>query len=296
MIILLIMSKVKSEHYVPRFYLGKFTINRKGKSLWCFDKVLSKSFVCAIEDVACEKCFYDIAPGDSGVEKTLAKLESKIAAAYGKLISVDDIGKLNLSERKYIATFAIIQELRTREWREALKDLSFQVKERLTKHRLSEKLNRELQEVSKPDFHKEFQLKMLNDIPEYVEMLFGMKWILIENKTKMPFWASDHPVSRYNPIDKSPFGNLGLLCEGIQIFLPLTPRLALCFCDLAKYFTYPDRIVIDKLENAVFQNSLQVRWSTRSMFSCDNDFSLAEQILEEQPELRKINRKRFSVS
>lgn len=292
----IMMSKVKVEHYVPRFYLSKFTIDGKGKSVYCYDKVLSKSFVCAMEDVAREKYFYDTMPGDGNVEKTLAELESKIVVAYRKLISVKDILKLNLNEREYLATFAIVQEFRTMEWRAALKDLSLQTKHRLSKYKLSDKLKTELEEVSKPDFHKELQLKFLMGTSEFIEMLFGMKWILIENRTKMPFWTSDHPVSRYNPIDKSPLGNLGLLCEGIQMYLPLTPSLSLCFCDLVNYFTFPDRMIADKVENVVFQNSLQVRSSMRSIYSCNDDFSLAKEILEEHPDLRNINRKRFSVS
>jgi hypothetical protein len=252
--------------------------------------------VCAIGDVACEKYFYDVLPGDGKVEKALAELESNISVAYSKLVSVQDIGKLNLSERWCIAAFAVIQELRTKEWREALRDLCLQLKERLSKHELSEKLKKELQEVAKPEFHKEFQLKMLKGVPEYVEMLLCMKWILIENKTKVPFWTSDHPVSRHNPIDKWPLGNLGLLCEGIQIFLPLTPRIALCFCDLTHYFAYPERMATGNVDNVIFQNHLQLKWSTRSIFSCDANFSLATKILKEQPEWRNMNRKRFSVS
>jgi len=192
----IMMSKVKEEHYVPRFYLKNFTIEGKGKSIYCFDKVLLKSFVCEIEDVAREKYFYDVVPGNSEVEKDLAELESSIAGALRKLISAQDIEKLNLSERKHVAVFAVIQELRTLEWREALKDLCLQVKDRLTEKELSEEMKKELEKVSRADFHKELQLKFLRNVPQFVEMLFSMKWVLIENKTAMPFWTSDHPVSR----------------------------------------------------------------------------------------------------
>jgi hypothetical protein len=50
------------------------------------------------------------------------------------------------------------------------------------------------------------------------------------------------------------------------------------------------------LNNVIFQNSLQLRWSTGFIFSQDEDFSLAEKILKEQPSWRDLQRKRVSVN
>jgi len=291
----IIMKELKSEHYVPRFYLGSFAIRNERKSLYCFDKTTSKEFISKIENIAREKCFYDITLSDKTIEKALARLESGFGAVYNKLITAQDLNRLNLKERVFMAIFVATQELRTKEWRETLKDLCNQLKERLSKYKLSEKLEKEMKEIFKEDYCREFQLHMLKEVPQFAETMLGMKWIMVVNGTNMSFWTSDHPVNRYNPIDKSPLGNLGLLCDGIQMFFPLTPRLALCICDPFQYFPYPEKITTKNVDNVIFQNHLQMQWATRLIFSQDSDFSLAMQILKEQPSLTDVNKKRISI-
>ena len=122
-----------------------------------------------------------------------------------------------------------------------------------------------------------------------------MKWILLENQTNIPLWTSDHPINRFNPIDQSPFGNLGLKSRGIQIFFPLSPALGLSFCDPIEYFSYPDKMTCIK-DNIIFCNTLQVRSSARHVFSVDNDFYLAKKWLQENPECADLNRRRVQAN
>ncbi|MCJ7431440.1 DUF4238 domain-containing protein [Candidatus Bathyarchaeota archaeon] len=291
------MVRGKSEHYVPQFYLKNFTIGGKGKTLHCFDKATLKEFISTPKNVACGKHFYDAEPSEQSVENFLSKIEADFSVAYNKLIIERDLRELKLDEVKNIATFIVLQELRTREWRETLRDLVKQLNERLSKYKMSDKLKEELEDVTREEYPKEMQLGMMSRyLGEFVEMMLGTKWILIENGTQMLFWTSDQPVTRYNPVDKSPLGNLGILCEGIQIFYPLTPLLALCFCDPFHYHRYPDKMTTKNVDNVIFQNSMQVLWSTRLIFSQDKDFSLVRRMLKEQPTFADVNRKRMSVS
>ena len=119
-----------------------------------------------------------------------------------------------------------------------------------------------------------------------------MKWTHLTNRTSSPFWCSDSPVTLYNPIDAGPRGNLGLACKGIQLFLPLSPYLALAACDPITYAGLPSEgnVVVD---NVAFQNSLQVASSTRHLFSATRDFTLAEHILANDPELTDPRRLRM---
>lgn len=287
-------NKIKLEHYVPRFYLRNFSINNEGKGLYCFDKHTSKNFIANIRNTACEKYFYDIPRDDQSVEKSLAKIESILSVAYNKLITNRNLNWLNWVERVSIANFVAVQEIRSREMREYLKDLVRQFTAKLSKHKLSEEIKRQLEEINTAEYPREFQLRMFENVKEFSDIILSMKWILIENKTKMLFWTSDHPINRFNPI-KDPLGNLGFLSRGIQIFFPLTPRLSLCLCDLVEYFIYPEKMGTDNIDNITFQNHLQMRWATRFIFSQDDDFSLAERILKEEPSLRSADRKRVSV-
>jgi len=288
-------SKVKLEHYVPQFYLRNFSMKNDRRRVYCFDKPTAKTFVSNIKNIACERYFYDFpTKDDKSVEKNLSKIEPALAAAYDKLITGADLNKLNWEERVSMAVFIAIQEIRTKEMRESLSDMIKQFEERLRRDKLSPSLEKQLQRVAKEEYPKELQIAMLKKVRDFSDIILGMKWILIENNTKTPNWTSDHPISRWNPIDLSPYGNLGYLCRGIQIFFPLTSSLSLSVCDLGEYSHYPDKMRAFS-DNVVFQNSQQVMWATRHILSENNDFSLAEKILEEHPELKNPDRKRMTV-
>ena len=122
-----------------------------------------------------------------------------------------------------------------------------------------------------------------------------MKWVLFVNRTKVPYWASDHPVTRFNPVHMPPYGNLGLRCPGIQIFFPLSAKLCIGICDPQMYFFYPDKYVVDNEQNIIFQNHLEVKTSTRHVFSTTEEFALARRMLTEHPELGDVDRRRFDV-
>jgi len=289
-------NKIKLEHYVPQFYLRNFSIKNYGKNVYCFDKHTSSKFIADIGNIACEKHFYDFPKGSQSIEKNMAKIESALAVAYRKLVSSKDLYSLNWDERISMATLVAIQEIRTKEMREFLRDMIRQFTAKLSKHKLSKEIRMQLERINSAEYPREFQIRMFKSVKEFSDIILSMKWILIENKTETLYWTSDHPINRFNPIkSQPPLGNLGYLSRGIQIFFPLTPRLSLCLCDLVEYFDYPEKIKTDNVDNIIFQNHLQLRWSTRFIFSQDDDFSLAEKILKEEPSLKRIDRKRISV-
>ena len=288
-------SRIKLEHYVPQFYLKRFSVEEKGKKIFCFDKDTSKTFTSSVRNIGCEKYFYDDSSGDQSVEKELAQIEPTLGKTYTKLIKVRDLNRLSWDERISIANFVVIQELRTKETREFLQDLCMKVGKELSKHKLSEDLEKQLEEINSLEHPREFHVGMLKHTKDFVDMMLTLKWILIENKTDMLFWTSDHPVNRFNPVDTFPFGNLGILSRGMQIFFPLTPTLALCLCDLVEYFPYPEKIRTNNLDNIIFQNHLQMMWATRLIFSQNGDFSLAERILKEDPSSLDKEKGRVSI-
>jgi hypothetical protein len=288
-------SNIKLEHYVPQFYLRNFSVGNNGKSLFCFDKCTSKRFIVNVRKIACEKYFYDVTKADQLVEINLAKTESMLGAAYDKLITKKDLNSLSWTDRVSIANFVAVQELRTREMREFLGDMVRQFTVKLSEHKLSDDIKKQLEEINKAEYPKEFQIRMFQNVKEFSDTILSMKWILIENNTKMLFWTSDHPINRYNP-KKDILGNLGYLSSGIQIFFPLTPLLSLCLCDLVECFAYPEKMKTGNIDNVIFENHLQMRWSTRFVFSQDDEFPFAKDMLEKEPELRNVNRKRAAVN
>jgi hypothetical protein len=135
----------------------------------------------------------------------------------------------------------------------------------------------------------------------------------------------DHPFAMVNDVDLPGRGNLGITCEGIQIYLPLSPTLALAlWCPslqqqlllfvekmkgkrMASELSEADRKasrqaveIVDainkgvplmyELENALRFNSLQVIHAERFVFSNQKEFPLVRDMVEKDPLLRRGRR------
>jgi len=287
---------IKIQHYVPQFYLRNFAVKSKTNFLLnCFDKPTGKSFLTDIRKIGAEKHFYDA--DDQQLEKTLAKLESKFNITYKNLLKSADINSLTADDKISLGYFIVTQWLRTKEKREMIKDMIKQLIEHLSKEKLSPVLEAQLREANTERSIKSLHLDLLKeDLPRYVDIILGMKWMLFINKTDITYWTSDHPVCMFNSLDLWPYGNLGLLSRGIEIHFPLSPTLKLCICDPIRFNKLPANFNVTDKQNIIFANSLQVNWSTRHIFSITDDFSLAEKMVRENPTLRNLDRKRVSVN
>jgi len=292
-------NRIKLQHYVPRFYLKAFAVKPKKNSIYCFNKSNSKYFPVSIKNVASESYFYD-KPGEAEqkIEKVLSVIESSFKPIHSKIIASKDLGSLTPNERESIAYFVTMQEHRTREHRESIRDGMNQAKQRLYKEKLTDEFKERygIDKWGSEEEAKATQLGTLKHIRLYSEILLQMKWILYINRTPMPLWSSDHPVNRYNHIDAKPHGNLGLLCKGIELHFPLSSHEILSFLDPSTYSLFPSIYEIKDIQNIKFENWFQVAHSTRYIFSDTSDFSLAEEILRNDPSLRSSDRKRVEVS
>ena len=135
--------------------------------------------------------------------------------------------------------------------------------------------------------------------------------ILLEAVGDRRFWISDNPIVMFNSL---PYGNIGLSAPGIEIYFPLSPSRALAFfCpSIGKQIAesldpehprrhvedpiYPEmlRAIRNRSMLAVpdsyveFLNELQVRQSTRFLYSDRNEFDLARRVLELDPDLSSV--------
>lgn len=295
------MSRVKFQHYVPRFYLKQFCfeIRKSTGYTYCYDKFDSKVRPNNINRVAGQNYFFD----DSGspvqpIESGLRKLESKFKTTYKKLCKFENLNLLSYKEKILTSLYIVTQETRTYEMRESLRSGLSLLRESIESRGVEltseqkDEFEEALTEGSLRDMHRE----ILKDIPDFAVIIFQMKWILIRNTFDVPFWTSDHPITKWNDEDHGFYGNLGYLSSGIQIFFPLTPKLCLCFCDPVKYSSLPALGETQTIENVTHQNWLQLMFSTRHIFSNINDFTLAEEYLMKHPELRDPDRPRHKVT
>ena len=302
--------KAKRQHYVPAFYLRSFSIKGKQHHLYCFDKSNFLKAKRNIKNLCCESYFYDTFEDiDQQTEKAFSYQESVFKNAYDKLNETQDLSSLTSDEKKRIAYFVTTQELRTKKWRQVLKNLPRQFGEgisqmaaKLPQGKWSEELRAGLKLeqlmykklANDEEAIKALHISTLEDIPEYVNIICNKwEWIIFVNRSAMSCWSSDHPVTRYNPIDLRPRGNLGLLCPGIEIYFPLNPKLSLCIRNpIQNLSTFlPKKYEVSDIRGIRFLNSLQVSQSVRYILSNQSDFSLAESMIKDSPPLSDVNRR-----
>jgi hypothetical protein len=157
-----------------------------------------------------------------------------------------------------------------------------------------------------PEELKAASIKNIHLAKDFAPHFLSKDWFLIEPETGTCFYISDNPVVRRNYHPTSPFqGNDGIASDGIQIYLPLSSKLTLCLLcpnlilpfrekqreldvriPLLQAIDTGDSFVIPA-EGVTYGNSLQVAQSERFVFSSDGQFSLVQEMLASNPELRK---------
>ncbi|MBU2577150.1 MAG: DUF4238 domain-containing protein [Nanoarchaeota archaeon] len=291
-----IEQKVRLQHYVPRVYLRNFS-NYNGKKyyIWVFDKETEEIFQTNIENIAFEEEFYDTVDEEQIAEKTLCNIESRFGGAITNLINSKDLAKISSEDLDSIAEFIAVQMIRTKETRISVKQTSKQFLEKFEGH-LSEKLRLEAEKsMEKSSLRKGHKRMILENKEMFKRIIKEMKWILISNKLKTPFWSSDDPVAKHNSIDHFPYGNLGLTSTGIEVHFPLTPNLCLTICDPILFKKESSKKNTRDYRNIIRERDLQVRYSTRFIFSNENKFDFAKTMLKEDPSLKDPDRKRVTI-
>ena len=156
----------------------------------------------------------------------------------------------------------------------------------------------------------EIRAAAMHDLPktalEVKDYLLNKSWYLQQTTEAQPFYIGDNPVSLNNTFHEE--RPLGVAVTGIEIYLPLSSTLQLCFlCEkVANMIRVANRFgslfgpetelrrLLNALEsgrpitlardNVIFQNSLQVSNSSRYVYCCKPDFDLAREMVTTDPE------------
>jgi hypothetical protein len=298
------MTKAKRQHFVPQFLLRHFSTGRKNKAkLWVLDKRDARVYQSSVRDVGHENLFYEYhgEAGDFELEDLMQRIDSKGAEIIS---SITESAKFPASEedRIWLSYFVATQMVRTPMTRKDMENFR-----QLVIHKWGEEIRahpddpKTLHEYG-PEDAKVSSFLLVRDIPGFAKLLQEKVWTLCEAPRSMPYIISDNPVTRYNMIDRWPRGNLGLRNDGIEVYMPLSPRLtvhAVCPKLAAVALTTPDLAapyshainegtpVLQARENAEFANSLQVIWAERFVYAKEREhLNLPLDMLRTNPELR----------
>jgi hypothetical protein len=273
------MTFPKLHHYVPRFYLERFT-DAEGR-LWTWDKTRDVSFLTSPSSVAAETHFYrqdDLAEAGHDLltlEKQLADIEGEVSKITGQWI--DWLSEIPQGEtiqipqvnREIVSLFLCLQYLRTLDAREILIALA--------------NFGRPLSAVEKRYLHT----TLLWDEATFrrvTDHFHNSTWIFGRNETPTPFVTSDNPITFRTP-DNRQWVRAGVLGKGIYAAYPLSPAFIL-FCHdrehwkaLEKYDCSVSPVVFTE-EMVEDENTGQVFMASRFVFSNVNDFEKARDFEE----------------
>jgi len=228
------VSNPKLHHYVPQFYLRRFT---EDGHFWVFDKKTLRTFQADVRDVAAETHFYRI-PEVAGTdadplvfEKYFAEMEGAAATItnlWFKRLAKVALGEkvlIGRDERWWMSRYIALQHLRTAEQRRIAAVIAMD----------SGKYPKGISKDERANLHAQI---LAGDGPELCEQgvvrhvadqLYNSIWMFGRNATTTPFFTSDNPVVIRASNRKMNASKFGILGKGIHVTLPLSPLIAL-FC------------------------------------------------------------------
>jgi len=300
------MTKVKRQHYVPRFYLKKFTY--RGLQIFAYDKLADRSFPTSIDNIANEGYFYDFSQELSNVtietqtvEKGLAGIEAIFSKTLDEFLKVvAKKSKIKPEYRFEMAHFIAIQMLRTKEYRieqQQLYEKGLTAVIKTMKHNDQSDYSVSVKPEFVPLQHAMtmFNPDMLNSM---TQILASHIWFIGVNGTPKPFYTSDHPVVKRGHYEDPLQSYGGIASPGIEIAFPITPNYVLVLCERQAFQMYEKRenkcVILNK-DNVAYYNSLQVAQSYRQIYSPKDDFTAARQMCKKFPEIREQDRPRIQV-
>ncbi len=281
------------QHYVPQFYLRNF-----GEKIFGLDKKDSSIFETTPRRVAFKSNFYGpVIDGKQPLESVLSELEKEFSIAIREIIDKEDIHRISYENFRTFCRFVGLQYIRTDETRRKLEDAGNNLLHTMMRGKFP-KLNDDiikssgLTDTGKLGIH----LQLLKSYGTYAYIVSNMKFITILNRTEIPLWTSDNPVALRNECEQPPFSNLGPMCKGIEIHIPITPKLMIMACDPYYFLDLPSVVEEHNEDQITKENLLQMNWSTRFLFSNSNEFHKSHEMLSSAPELRNPDRQRSKLN
>lgn len=304
------------QHYVPQLLLRNFAMNSKKKGIYVFDKQKETSYYDGIHRISAEKGFYDLE-----VDEDLQRIENRVGTVIKKIIDKESLINLADGEKYLLSEFIAIQITRVKHIRtemlKLIKNQNGKLKIGTTVVELESSLEEIVRIASMMNIGNPAYIPYIHD---KLWLLFKTKETCPFYTSDNPITLQClHP----NNFDSSgKYEELGIAVKDIEIYFPISKTLSLgIFCKnnednirngYRKLKTFktlckvsPDFIkqveanktryerLITGLEtgqaipsdndNVININSLQVKSSSRFVYSCTDNFDLVRQMLKVNP-------------
>jgi Protein of unknown function (DUF4238) len=280
------MPDNKRHHYVPRFYLKRFS--RDEKTICLYNLKSKKKVIGASLN---KQCYKDYFYGkDQILEHLLEKIETVMKSIFKLIDEIKEPPPRNSPFYQFLIHFIAIQHGRTQYAAEAMNEMT----DKMAKYILSpmaESNDIDLNKV-KIGYKNVAQHSVALNIQMY-PILIDLHCKLLINCTDVEFVLSDNPIVFYNKfMDFRKNGsNTGFASKGLQIFFPIDPHNLILFYDHIIYRVGKDNENIIKITDArdIHEiNTLQTCSSLDNIYFLDQDFNCNSLHKKAKPFLRKI--------
>lgn len=222
------MPENKKHHYVPKFYLKRFSKNKKSICLYNLPKQLH-----VVNANLKNQCYQDYFYGkDQKAEGVLADIEGEISQLYGKIDKYRSLPPPLSQDHEMLIISILIQYGRTKYLADAMNEMH----DKMFKHTFKKKIEAELERINLDDYIvgiKDVSQYSLGLLTQFYPQCLDLGYKLLINKTKVEFITSDNPVVMYNQLlsFRKLGSNTGLSSKGLQIFFPLSPDKSIVMYD-----------------------------------------------------------------
>lgn len=219
----------RQHHYVPQLYLRNWATDSNKRQIGTFCLQANKLVLSAsIRHQAQKPNFY----GDAELEAAFSKCESRWAEMIRRIETTQSLPPFHSEEMSELLVFVAIQAFRTPQ---AVSDLD-------------ELIAGKIDVLKEMGVHPDVLGTLRNDgrgakyalqfAAEVLPVMQDLEAKLVIAPAQMPYITSDHPVLLYNQFlerRRTFGGTTGWGCAGLEVFLPISPKIMLVLFDPNAY-------------------------------------------------------------
>jgi hypothetical protein len=193
---------IQNQHWVPRFLIKNFA---NAGRVYCLDIHTDEVTWPPPKHVASEHGFNDFHIGGKLIsfEDKLQRIETKAAPILKCIVERLSLSGLSATDRRHVANFLAAQSFRTKAFYEGMAN-----------------------KPTREDFGTTFNHLWHSSFLAADEIALR-HWALMVIETDEVFYLGDNPVVLQRTRDPKDGGGLGFDVEGVEAFLPLSPKCAL---------------------------------------------------------------------
>ncbi len=272
------MAAYKSHHYVPQMYMRLFSkVGENCVGVYVIDR---EKFIprAPIRGQACQDYFYG---KDSTVERALGAIEARAARIFSEAIEKHQLPSPGSEAHEGLIFYLGIQHARTVGAAEEHNERS----EKLAKALLRQKAELEGDRALMKSINT-VRIRRTNAVSEVIRyvsiaasLLKDLRLVLVYNDSDALFISSDAPVVLHNKLyEGQGIGVVGYASVGLQVILPLGPRVALLGYDTNAYIVERgDSGVLNVTDAAQIQLFNDLQWeAAHAVLLASPDTSLSQ--------------------